>query len=84
MPAPPTQPACLAERLRAGDHALFHARGHEVTINEFHAAVIGGTLAFFYGERNVVFRTILHEPWYALGAAVIGYALGWAVSPSRD
>jgi hypothetical protein len=80
----PTQPETIDERLRAGDKALLHIRGHPITVNEAHAALIGGTLAFFYGERGIAARTVTHEPWYALGMAVIGYALGRAISPSSS
>jgi hypothetical protein len=83
MPPTPTQPACLSKRLRAGDRALFFVRDHAVTVNEAHAALIGGTLAFFCAERGMASRTIIHEPHYTLSAAVVGYAIGRLVRPER-
>lgn len=49
--------------------------GHTLTVDEFHAAVIG-TVGIVFGERGKALQTILDEFWYFLGSFVVCYIIG--------
>ena len=76
----PTQPGCIDDRLRKGDRELFSVFGHPVSVNEAHSGVLGASAGFVIGERQVAFKTIMHEPWYFAGLFAIGYAVGKLVA----
>ncbi|PCR89303.1 hypothetical protein [Natrinema ejinorense] len=73
-----TQPECIDDRLRKGDRVLVRLPiiDHPITYNEVHAGIIAGTIAFLIGERGVTLRTLLHEPWWALGIGTLAYVIG--------
>lgn len=78
-----TQPGCIADRLREGDKELLNLHGHSITINEFHAAVLG-LVGLVIGERGLALGTIAREPHYFIGAFVASYAIGRAFERRRN
>ena len=67
--------SCDNTRIRKGNRTLIELGANDLTYNEFHALAIGAALGLVLGERGLIIKTILREPWYFAAAFAVLYAL---------
>lgn len=67
---------CNEPRLRKGDRPVIAMWPDALSYNELHSLALGGSIGLVLGERGLLLKTILREPWYFLAAFALSYALG--------
>lgn len=74
----------LNERIEEGDETLITIPviDHPISLHEWHAVILCGSVGFICGERDIGLNTLRREPWYALGAFVLAYLLGRHYDPA--
>lgn len=63
-------------RLGKGNRPVLDLWPNPLSYNELHSIALGASIGLVLGERGLLLKTILREPWYFATAFALFYALG--------